>query len=307
MRSIARHILIAAAPATIMVIASLPASATYAGTNGEIVYATAGEVRAMSPDGSGDHLFSSLKGFIGAVSFSSDGMKAAVVNYAGRGDRIVLLDLVNDTRSVVLPVYRAPTSVLFSVALSPRGRRIVFTDGTYPRHLWKIRADGSDLTKIATGYDDADWGSNGRIVASHGIFHGDGKRLIVTMDPDGGNRTVIATFPPTNESWDTVYELVPSWAPDATAVVFTAQRYRVHPDIWWVGSDGSNLHKLTDSFSRSESGPIFSPDGTEIVFSVADPHATNSDLWFMDPDGTILGQLTETPARSEYPLAWQPV
>lgn len=76
--------------------------------------------------------------------------------------------------------------------------------------------------------------------------------------------------------------------------------------IWWLGSDGSNLHKLTDTFSKSESGPVFSPDGTEIVFSQLDPQAANSDLWLVDPNGTIIGQLTDTPAVSEYPLAWQP-
>ena len=307
MRSFARHLTVAAATAPVMLIASLPAAATYAGTNGEIVYAGAGTVRAISPDGSGDHRFTSLGGFIQDVSFSSDGTKAAVVNTNDRGDRIVLLDLVNDTWSVVLPVSRAPTQVLSSVALSPRGRRVAFSDGSFPRHLFTIRVDGSGFTKIAKGYDNPDWGSNGRIVASKGIFHGDGKRLITTMDPDGGNKTVIATFPPVKESWGTVYELVPSWAPAVSAVVFTAQRLRIHPDIWWVGSDGSNLHKLTDTFSKSESGPVFSPDGTEIVFSLLDPQATNTDLWLMALDGTNLTQLTDTPARSEYPLAWQPV
>lgn len=261
----------------------------------------------MSPDGTGDHLFSSLKGFIGDVSFSSDGTKAAVVNYTGQRDRIVLLDVVNDTWSVVLPASKAPTQVLSSVALSPRGRRVAFTDGSFPRHLFTIRVDGSGFTKIAKGYDNPDWGSNGRVVASKGIFHGDGQRLITTMDPNGGNQTVIARFPPVNESWGTVYELAPSWAPDASAIVFAAQRLRIHPDIWWVGSDGSNLHKLTDTFSKSEAGPVFSPDGTEIVFSRLDPPATNTDLWLMDSNGTILGQLTDTPAVYEYPIAWQPV
>jgi Tol biopolymer transport system component len=308
MRSIAIHVLIVAATVTIMLLASLPASATYAGANGEIVYGTDTGVRAMSPDGSGDHLFSSLGGSIEDVSFSSDGTKAAVLNYNGRGDRIVLLDLVNDTRTVVFPVHRPPQvqGALSSVALSPRAHRIVFSDGTFPRHLWTIHTDGSKLTKIADGYGDPDWGSNGRIVASNGIFHGDGKRKIATMDPDGGNRTVLATFPPTNESWDTVYELVPSWAPDASAVVFAAQRLRITPDIWWVGADGSDPHKLTDTFSTSESGPVFSPDGTEIVFSLTDPPA-NSDLWLMDPDGMNTTKLTDTPARGEYPIAWQPV
>ena len=218
MRSIAQRVTIVAAAVAIQGLISVPAHATYGGSNGEIVYGTQGTIRAMSPDGSGDHRFSSLDG-VSSVSFSSDGTKAAIVNYTGRGDRIVLLDLAAGTRSMVLPVFRAPTQVLLSVALSPHGRRVAFTDGSYPCHLWTIDVDGSNLTRIAKGYGDADWGSNGRIVASNGVFHGDGDRFIATMDPDGGNKTVIATFPPVKESWNSVYELVPSWAPDASAAV----------------------------------------------------------------------------------------
>ena len=286
-----------------------PAVATYPGSNGDIVYATDGGVRAMSDDGSGDHVFTTLGGFIGDVAFSADGTKAAVVDSTGRGDRIVLLDLPDDIRRVVLSVHRWATEIegaLSSVALAPHARRIAFSDGSYPRHLYTIHVDGSELTMIAKGYADADWGSNGRIVASKGIFHFQGKRLITTMDPNGRNKTLLATFPPVNDSWTSVYELVPSWSPDASAVVFAAQRYRITPDIWWVASDGSNLHKLTDSVSESEAGPVFSPDGTEIVFSRVDPPSDDSDLWLMDPTGGNLTQLTDTPASFEYPLAWQP-
>jgi Tol biopolymer transport system component len=126
------------------------------------------------------------------------------------------------------------------------------------------------------------------------------------MDPNGEDRTVIATFPPTGASWDVVYELVPSWAPDGSAVVFSGQRYRIHPDIWSVGSDGSDLHKLTDTSSTSESGPVFSPDGSEIVFAKRDGATDISDLWLMDPSGGNLTQRTDTPAVSEFPIAWQP-
>jgi Tol biopolymer transport system component len=306
MRPIMQRFTIIAAVVAIQVLVSVPAYATYAGSNGEIVYGTHGTIRAMSPDGSGDHRFSSLD-YISSVSFSADGTKAAVVNYTDHGDRITLLDLGGHTRSLVLPAFRAPTSVLSSVALSPQGGRVAFSDGSYPRGLYTVDVDGSNLTKIARGYGNADWGSNGRLVASHGIFHGDGERFIATMDPDGGNKTVIATFPAVNDSWGTVYELVPSWAPDASAVVFTAQRFNIHPDIWWVGADGSNLHRLTRTDTASESGPVFSPDGTEIVFSLLQPNATEGDLWLMAPDGTNLTQLTDTPAQYEYPIAWQPV
>jgi Tol biopolymer transport system component len=305
MRSLVQRFTMIAAIVAIQAAVSVPAHATYSGANGEIVYGADANVRAIMPDGSGDHRFSSL-GSISSVSFSSDGMKVAVVTYTTRGDRIMLINLADHTRSVVLPASKTPTESVSSVALAPRGNRVVFSDGSYPRHLYTIRVDGSKLMKIANGYGDADWGSNGRIVASHGIFHFDGDRYIATMDPDGGNKTVIATFPPVKDSWKSVYELVPSWAPDASAVVFTAQRLRIQPDIWWVGAEGSNLHRLTKTRSASESGPIFSPDGTQIVFSLLQPPATEADLWLMAPDGTNLTQLTDTAARSEYPIAWRP-
>src|SRR6476659_4809467 len=79
---------------------SVPVHATYPGVNGEIVYGTDRNVRAIMPDGSGDHRFSALGPF-SSVSFSADGTKAAVVTYNGIGDRIVLINLANDTRSLV--------------------------------------------------------------------------------------------------------------------------------------------------------------------------------------------------------------
>ena len=284
-----------------------PVGATFPGANGDILYQRDSGFRTIAPDGSGDHAYTSLPRHAQEVSYSSGGTKAAIIDYTRRGARIVLLDLVNDTRSVVLPARRAPTEVLWSVALSPHGTRVAFCDGTYPRHLYTIRADGTHLTKIARGYDDVDWGPTGRLAASHGIFAGDGERFIATMDPDGGNKTVIATFPPVKESWASVYELVPSWAPDGRSVVFAAQRHRIVPDIWFVNSDGSRLHRLTRTPNEAESGALFSPDGTSIVFSkVKQDSTTTTDLWTMHADGADKTRLTHTPAQHDYPVAWLP-
>ena len=48
----------------------------------------------------------------------------------------------------------------------------------------------------------------------------------------------------------------------------------------------------------SESGPVFSLDGTEIASSPLDPQPANRDLWLMDPNGTIIRQLTRVPQTS---------
>lgn len=303
---VGRRIAVGALAAATVVIASLPASATYAGSNGDIVYVSDGSVRAVSEDGSGEHSFTSVAG-AAAVSFSPDGSEAVVGQMNAKGARILLLDLMSDTRSVVLPYHRAPTQEVFSVALSPDSGTVVFCDG-FPGRLWTIGTDGSNLTKLpAKGYCYADWGASGRIVAAKGIFHSDGDRVVTTMDADGGNKTVIATFPPAKGAWDVVYVLRPSWAPDGSAVTFPAQRYRIEPDIWFVRSDGSHLHNLTDTDSLSEAGPVFSPDGSRIVFSRSGQPGGNGDLWLMDRDGTNLVQRTDTPDGEEYPIAWRPV
>ena len=304
MRRSHRRIAVSALAVSSIFAATVPASATYAGSGGDIVFAGGG-VRRISQDGSGERRFPSFGGGVEAVSFSSDGTEAAVADFTDHGVRILLLDLVHDTQSVLLSVHDAPTDEVFSVALSPDDSSLVFCDG-FPGNLWTIGRDGSNLTEVAEGYCYADWGSTGRIVASKGIFHADGPRLITTMDPDGDNKTVIASFPPTKQAWDIVYVLRPSWAPDSSAVVFGAQRHTDRPDIWWVDADGSNLHKLTTTFSRSESGPVFSPDGSKVVFSRLNRQASTSDLYLVDMDGTDANRLTDTPDRDEYPLAWEP-
>lgn len=85
-------------------------------------------------------------------------------------------------------------------------------------------------------YCNADWGVDGRIVASKGIFRYDGDRLITTMDVTR-----------------TVSESGPIFSPDGLKVVF-AKRDKGTPttDLWTMDADGGNPVQLLDAPGTNE-------------------------------------------------------
>ncbi len=256
--------------ASILAVGASPAGATFPGGNGEIAYVTQkGTVRAVLSDGTGDHRLGSASD----VQYSPDGSTIVLVEDSRHGARIVQQDLVTGDRSVIVKRTDLPKHFIDSVAFAPDGASVVFCAQRGTSHLYTVNVDGSGLAEVPStkGYCYADWSVDDRIVASKGIFKQDGDRLVTTMDPDGSNQEIIATLPPVKGAWDLIYFLVPSWAPDGSAVAFTAQHHRIYPDIWAVNADGSGLRKLTDTRRGAESGPVYSPDGALMAFEPGSP------------------------------------
>ncbi|MEO0068746.1 MAG: PKD domain-containing protein, partial [candidate division WOR-3 bacterium] len=83
-------------------------------------------------------------------------------------------------------------------------------------------------------------------------------------------------------------------------------------NLWIINSDGSGLKKLADFNSWSANvwmPPLFSPDGSQIVFIKEYPEECISEIWKVNVDGTGLVQLTD-PGRqrygNEWPFDWSP-
>jgi TolB protein len=83
-----------------------------------------------------------------------------------------------------------------------------------------------------------------------------------------------------------------AWTPDGKIVYFSHANGRA--DVWEMGSDGSNPHRLTsnhDASSRSDYPSVSSRDGT-IAFRHMDGTSGQFTIWRMDMDGNNQKQLT---------------
>lgn len=196
----------------------------------------------------------------------------------------------------------------------PGPLKIAFADGW--QSVFVMNPDGSGVTRIATGSDPS--------------FALDGSRIVVagagisTMDPDGGNITRVAdggygpTFAPdgrtiafarggaiylvdsTGENLrrltdipdpatvgpDLVSANSPSFARDGSAIVFVRAGI-----IWLMAGDGTGQRELLrDQFYNS--GPKFTADGADIVFTSNRGGRDQSEIYTMKRDGTDIRALT---------------
>lgn len=74
-------------------------------------------------------------------------------------------------------------------------------------------------------------------------------------------------------------------------IVFVSDRDG-NSELYSMRTNGSNLKRLTYTADFSENGPVWSPDGKQIVYSRADA-SQNSKIYVMNSDGTDSTYLTD--------------
>jgi len=66
-----------------------------------------------------------------------------------------------------------------------------------------------------------------------------------------------------------------------------------------MNADGTNVRQLTDSPGIVDENPIWSPDGTQIVFQTN--RDGNFEIYVMNADGSNARRLTDNPAGDYWP------
>jgi TolB protein len=201
---------------------------------------------------------------------------------------------------------------------SPDGTRIAFErcGGPKPCAVYTVAATGGRAHKVRVRCRlepicDATapaWTPDGRLVV--GMAEGRVKLhrgtdqiqqySLVLVDERGGRQRTILTR--TGWSGDLA---TPGVSPDGRSVVYMRwnswlSKPALGKALYVVGIDGSGHRRVTPWELAAGDHPVFSPDGTTIVFrSNTDVEGKQSDYWTVHPDGSGLTRLTHVKPGSQ--------
>jgi Tol biopolymer transport system component len=307
-----------------------PASATFPGENGPILYRTLDPqtgvgrplIRAL-PDGSGATVISRKPGLFS--DWRADGRRIAFDLVQPNGNVQIA---TSNPAGGDLRVITHGRGIHELPSWSPSGRRIVFdhspkapdTPG-FATRLWTMRADGSHARPLPMrrpGFDvEPKYSPDGsRIVFArlrlptkkHGLL-----TAILIVPAKGGpvRRLTPWTEIPSRETPKDAYVEHPTWSPDSRWILFNVAP---NGSIQAMRPDGSDRHTIRPA-TRSFGGhkPWFSPDGTRIVLMCENqgtrakpPADAYEHICVMDADGSNLVHLTSTPGVFENWPSWGP-
>lgn len=187
---------------------------------------------------------------------------------------------------------------------SPDGELIAFTSNRNANwDLYLMDSDGDNpvrLTRDAVFEGYSSWSPDGEHIAY--VRDRDSNRDIYILNVDSGDIEALTARP-------TSADYSPAWSPDGDQIAFVSNRSG-SPNIFVVdiacAGDSDECDQLatnltSESSSRGNLDPAWSPDGEQILF--ASFGNDSIDIFVIDVDGSDLTQLTNTSFDFRFP-AW---
>ena len=108
-----------------------------------------------------------------------------------------------------------------------------------------------------------------------------------------------------NQHYTGIEGFMSKWSENGMNFIYTSKRINNKYDIFTCDTNGTNEQRLTNT-TADERFPVYSPDGSEIVFSAGTGSSmTDWEIYKMKSDGTSVRQLTSNNAY-EFCAQWSP-
>ncbi len=221
--------------------------------------------------------------------FSPDGKSLAFVRvFADKNQDLFVVPIVGgEARQITFD-----QTIINSLAWDADGKNIFFVSyrgGVLP-NIWRVAAGGGALSEVTT--------TSGRDISNIAVAPDRKKLAFVEIKKNTDIWHVSANQLKPKKFAASIYsENNASFSPDGSRVVFTSNRSGKYA-IWLAGADGKNLRQLTDA-AFDLGIPQFSPDGSQILYSIADE---NSDIYTIAVEGGTTRRLTENAGRNSAPV-----
>jgi Tol biopolymer transport system component len=277
-----------------------PASATFPGRNGKIVFQRntgaaepQTQIFTVNPDGSGLAQLTNT-GINRLPRWSADGTKIVFISGRSGNNEIWVMNADGSGQTQITHTVLGSCN---SPAFSPDGSKIVYENYIVGGNIWVINADGSGLKQLTSTDNDFDpiWSPDGSKIAFH-RFISSKYDIFVMNAADGSGQTDISLDPSSSD----VY---PEWSPDGRMITFTS----MSGGVWVMNADGSGRKQLsTPPGILQDFTPAWSPDGAKIAFVRS---SFGSVIVVNSADGSNLIDITAGQPNSDTDFApnWQPL
>lgn len=216
-----------------------------------------------------------------------------------------------DQRGVARPQGTATDIGAYESGVKPAafGKIVFVSDRDGNREIYTMNPDGSNQTRLTfnTAFEaDPRWSPDGSKIVFVSDRDGGATQRIYVMNADGTNPTLL-----TPNSFG-VGDFTPSWSPDGSRIVFghTVITSPPTPHIYSIltmNSDGTNVTGVLGSAvpNNAFDNPIFSEDGSKIIFSHLPNSSPTSDIFSVNLDGSNQTALTSD-NRDDFGAALSP-
>lgn len=159
-------------------------------------------------------------------------------------------------------IYQSVTETHQSPSVSRDGRRVAVVN-------WMRRENSARVTGLGAAQRGVAIVSGDTRVESAPDLSPDGRWLALSVQDGPSDLVLVRTdnSDRRNLTQDSFEERTPRWSPDGRWIAFAANRSG-NFEIWRIRPDGTGAERLTETTDGSALSPVWSPDGSRLVYGV---------------------------------------